>query len=109
MDTQARKGLGVSANNWTVCPKCKAEKAERLAKAKRELDGFYGMIPLAEYSKRQIAFEKFRDEPLEERMREDYELGVDSDGQFEVSYRCSCEECDFAFSFKETREVNYAR
>jgi hypothetical protein len=33
-------------------------------------------------------------------MREDYEIGVDSSGLFEVNYSCVCTECGFDYAYR---------
>jgi hypothetical protein len=37
-------------------------------------------------------------------LREDYELGTEEDGEFYVTYRCSCNVCGYAAKF-EHKEV----
>ena len=66
----------MSADNWRVCPKC-----------------------LVEYQRK---FEENLTYSLQETLREDYELGIKSDGTFFVDYRSGCTACDFSFSFKHT-------
>jgi hypothetical protein len=97
----------VSADNWTICPACKAKaEADRASKTEKAAKA-YGKVSAEE-------FHKFNDaarEPikLQETMREDYELGTDEDGQFEVSYHASCQVCTFKFAFKHTQDALESR
>ena len=40
-----------------------------------------------------------------ESLREDYSLGVDTDGVFSVSYCARCERCGFSFEYTEERRA----
>lgn len=90
----------MSARNWRECPKClrdgmKAREA-RIARVKSQ----YGRIPPDEWAQLKSEAE----EPLNipDTLREDYEIAVDTSGLFTVVYRCSCDECEFQFTFKKT-------
>lgn len=41
----------------------------------------------------------------EDTLREDYEIGVDLRGEFEVRYRCCCGKCGFEFKFRHDEQV----
>ena len=87
----------MSANNWDQCPRClEAEKQRQLAAGKKASSN-YGKVDPDQYLKL-LEDQKPRD--VEDSMREDYELGVQKDGSFYLSYRASCEKCDFEFRFK---------
>lgn len=89
----------MSANNWAVCPRCTAEQSrdrkQRIEKARAS----YGRVTPEEYDK----LKREAEEPfvLTQNLREDYELGVDEDGNFSVNYRCHCQQCRFSFSYIE--------
>ena len=93
----------MSADNWAICPKCKLksekEYTEQLAYAKSQ----YGVISSDEY--RELIIEAEKPVIFEESMREDYEIGVESDGEFSVSYSCCCQTCGFLFKFKHEEKV----
>lgn len=62
----------MSADNWTVCPRCRDRaKAEKLARAQAAVDA-YGKVSAEEYA----ALVERSTEPLEpkETFREDYEF-----------------------------------
>lgn len=88
----------MSADNWGICPRCKA-RAIKAREAKQLAAGAaYGKVPSADYLKMLADVEV----PLEheETLREDYDVRTGEDGEFCVSYGCSCEECGFKHSFK---------
>ncbi len=95
----------MSADNWVICPKCKKENDE--LNKKRILDAAkkYGKIPADEY----IALAKEVSKPieLEPTMREDYDIGINENGQFAIYYRCSCSECNFKYGFDYAEEKNF--
>lgn len=88
----------MSADNWMACPRCLAQQEashrERLAEVNRQ----YGKVPAEEF----IAALQEAEKPLEieENFREDYELGLSTDGSFYVSYTGRCILCEFTFTFK---------
>jgi len=41
----------------------------------------------------------------EDSLREDYEIGMDTDGIFYVRYTGACNSCDFKFSYKHDEKV----
>jgi hypothetical protein len=61
----------MSADNWTICPKCCA------ADPAKELLG----------------------DP-EPTMREDWDIGMGRDGRFEVVYGCACEVCGWRWTYQ---------
>ena len=86
----------MSANNWTVCPKCKLE-SQQAAKT------LYGSVPEDEYIKQ---LEAFKQAASETNMREDYELGTDGDGWFSISYSCYCTKCHFRFDCSHSEQLD---
>ncbi len=85
----------MSAKNWRVCPRCvryaKKERERQVAQAKSN----YGVIPAEQWINE---FNAASEEVMAaEGMREDYDIGLDEDGKFVVSYRASCEACGFEF------------
>jgi|ERR1700724_4668678 len=93
----------MSANNWTVCPACRKKQIEEKEAKLIELGEAYGKMLPKDYLKLLKEAEK----PVcqEDNMREDYQLGIDEDGEFEISYRASCQDCNFSFSYKHKEQV----
>lgn len=68
----------MSADNWAICPNCK--KADwRVALG--------------------------QDEELPHTLREDYEQGMSEDGEYFVSYRCSCIACNWRWEYRHTEQA----
>jgi len=95
----------MSADNWRICPQCKAKKLKDKEKARNKAESSYGKIPQEEYLKLlDVANKKIR---LEDTLREDYSVYVDEDGEFRVSYSCYCQECsfDYTYGYKEMSKI----
>lgn len=60
----------MSADNWMVCPKCRAKDQAR------ELLG-----------------------ELAQTLREDWDIGMTREGLFEVSYGCACDVCGWRWKY----------
>ena len=95
----------MSADNWCICPVCKqkTDKAneDRLLLAAEQ----YGKIPAKQY----IAVAKAAAIPktIEETFREDFDIGIDDEGTFSVSYRGACQDCnaEFTYRFENTSAI----
>lgn len=99
----------MSADNWTVCPKCNVitvtEFNKRIASAKRAELVAEGMFPASRYLELKAERERIedeRDEKLGESFREDYYIRVTADGQFVIDYCGSCTVCGFTKMFKHS-------
>lgn len=93
----------MSADNWTICPRCKAKHDEETASRLAAVAQSYGKVSPSEYIASLEAANK--ESPLEDSLREDYELSMGEDGYIFISYRCSCN-CGFAYNFKHEEGVN---
>ena len=93
----------MSADNWTICPKCKKTNDEKNKKRILAAGKKYGKIPSDVYIN--LVVEANKPIVIESTLREDYEIGVCEDGEFFVSYSASCSVCGFKFSFKHTEKV----
>jgi len=94
----------MSADNWAICPKCKERLIEENRKEVARVSDAYGKVSEEEYARMKADLEST--DPLngiKHTLREDYEIGVESDGTFCVDFRASCSECDFSFSYE--REI----
>lgn len=86
----------MSANNWRTCPACSEIWKRRKADAIRAAEGLYGIVPAGEYQVEFMAAQNLSDEPSEDTLREDWDIGLGDDGkQFTISYRAECDECGF--------------
>jgi len=91
----------MSADNWAICPRCKT-RAEKEYNEKAAVAGaMYGNAPPKEYM---TAIAQLKPPRIEETLREYYELGIENDGVFCVSYRAVCA-CGFEFSYEHEEEA----
>lgn len=88
----------MGADNWAICPRClKAATKEHEAKKKKAEDS-YGKVSADKYL---ALLEASKGEPeLDSTLREDYELGVCTDGNFYVIYKGACDKCTFKFEYR---------
>lgn len=88
----------MSADNWSVCPRCRDRaKAEKIARAQAAVDA-YGKVSAEEYA----ALVERSTEPLEpkETFREDYEFYGASGGTVTASYSGHCDVCGLGVDFQ---------
>jgi hypothetical protein len=99
----------VSADKWTVCPKCKIRHEKRIESNEQILAEQYGKIDLVSYKLLEERLGAVPDEYEDEEMREDYELFMDDDGHLYISYSAYCtnDECDFRYNFKHEEDVDF--
>lgn len=95
----------MSADNWRQCPRCLANHKEQIAAELQEANQAYGKVPADEYRAKLDKAKANSEVELEDTLREDYQIGVDEDGQFAVGYRASCEQCNFVFRFDHTQSA----
>lgn len=93
----------MSASNWQQCPRCLKEAHLEKGAREKKAEEAYGKASPAEYNL--LIKEAAKPVKTEDTLREDWELGVNSDGLFEVSYYCSCERCGFKYQYKHTEQV----
>jgi hypothetical protein len=94
----------VSADNWTHCPRC-YKPPETPAARKARLADLYGRVSKAEYDAA-VSAPIIMNQPGT--LREDYEIGIGTDGgksEFWVKYRASCDECGFTYAYDHEAEV----
>ena len=93
----------MSADNWATCPQCQKQAEKAREKYLAKLEDSYGKVPLSTYESMRNAVPSgaVKDATL----REDYEVGVDTDGFFYLSYSCGCDKCGFRHSEKINKLV----
>ncbi len=93
----------MSANDWSICPRCKAKAEAAKAKRLKDVELAYGKSSRADYD---LARDNARNqEPLKDTLREDWEIGIDEDGEFHVIYKAACSKCDFSYRFEDKRQI----
>jgi len=96
----------MSADNWGICPSCYNKALQSKNADRKTVEESYGKISLEDFNKmfkeaaRKVEPEDFRT------LREDYEIGVDREGTFEVTYSGHCSECGFIFRFNKTIDTS---
>lgn len=101
----------MSADNWAICPRCKAKRDAELIAGEVLVGQQYGKIAPEEWDKLRAEVDALRkriaNPPSEDyRFREDYEVGVYSTGTFEVSYAGECRDCHLKKNFQHTETLN---
>lgn len=91
------------ADNYRKCPCCLAKETARVNAAVAKVAASYGVVSAADYDDLKAACQR-RVTP--ENLAEYYELGVDRDGKFFVSYSCCCRECGFKHTFKHEEQTS---
>lgn len=94
----------MSADNWAICPNCARIAEEKREKAIEKAQAAYGKVTAEKFMAGIAAAEALPDKP-EESLREDYCLGTRIDGEFYVSYACSCRECGFEYQFDISKDL----
>lgn len=88
----------MSADNWTICPKCTKERPDPIKEAAK----LYGKIPLAEW---EAAIQEAKNSPPQEAtLREDYEFYLKG-FCLNIIYCCSCKLCGFKFDYKKQVDI----
>lgn len=95
----------MSADNWAKCPSCRKEKEISIEARKKNLESFYGKIPGETYVQRSQDLAKELEQELSTTLREDYDIGIDIDGEFMVEYRAKCDICNFKYNFNTKEQV----
>ena len=92
----------MSADNWTICPKCKSKKEDIEKKTRLEAERSYGKVTPDKFLTLINAVLNKENKKQEETLREDYKIGMDGYGSFSINYRAGCVECGFKYSYDYT-------
>ena len=95
----------MSADNWAVCPVCWDEEVRRVEFLRATAADAYGKVPVEEFDRLRTEAEKELDSTPFATLREDYEVGIFTDGEFYVSYSASCEKCGLTHNFSHSDQV----
>ncbi len=93
----------MSANNWSVCPRCKDNARQEVEEAKALLLKDYGKVPVEEFNDRQNAVleaELALQESDALTFREDYEWYGAHKGLIQGSYQGHCGTCGLSVKVK---------
>ncbi len=94
----------MSADRWSVCPRCKDTKEKEYSERVDAVAKMYGKVPAEEYE--QAKKDLFYEEDFEETVREDYEIGI-WENKFFVSYsaHCTSRGCNFVVKFNHSEAL----
>jgi len=93
----------MSPRNWSGCPRCKSASIRDRELAIKAARGLYGKISAEMYDEAIRKALKMSD-MVAMTLREDYQVGIGSDGVFRATYRAECSRC--GFEFEEQMEKN---
>lgn len=93
----------MSANRWSICPKCRITNELTREGLRQMVAAQYGKIDPEEWIKARDAADKPVE--LEETFREDFQQGMTEDGEYIVSYSGRCIACSFAHKFSHNEQV----
>ena len=106
----------MSADNWAMCPRCKANREDAAGLAHETAIKSYGKVSVTE-------FDELRDEAdrLSELInnppgagqgrtfREDWEICGAEDGEVFVSYRGACQTCGLSLKFEHVHPLGVSQ
>ena len=97
----------MSADNWAACPQCSQSEWDRYWERVEKVKLNYGLVSANAYVEMVKGVEDSR--PKEDKahytLREDYELGINDDHRFKVTYKARCDRCGFRYSFMEEEHI----
>jgi hypothetical protein len=83
----------MSADNWTTCPRCAAERQEEIEKLDQSITESYGKVSVDEFDNQRSKLSMHRALPLDRTWREDYEFYGADEGSLHISYSGGCSVC----------------
>ncbi len=95
----------MSADNWMHCPKCLQKHQEDRDREIKAAKAKYGIVDADKYVDAMEKAEAIPEFPEEPTFRENYELGMESDGTFAVGYSGFCTKCAYSHTFDHTEDV----
>lgn len=96
----------MSADNWAICPQCVKNLETEVSQLQQRVNQAYGTVDRDEYDR--IVAElnrKEKDAITVPTLREDYEIGIDQDSVFDISYGASCTTCGYSFKYQYSADV----
>lgn len=88
----------MSADRWSICPKCGRTADAIRAERQQAVEAAYGTLPRAEWE----AMVAEADKPVEvyETLREDWDIYLTNDAIVHVAYKAHCDKCGARAEFK---------
>lgn len=95
----------MSANNWATCPNCLEKALNDKSLASATAREAYGVVSQLEYENMMQRARNMPAGPSSETLREDYEIGLEADGRFYVTYTGQCTRCSFKHHFSYEKSI----
>lgn len=95
----------MSADAWSICPRCLKQHEQRRQEALDNAQAAYGKIPADDYDAMLAKAISIPARP-EESLRQDWEIHTTETGKFYISYGCRCE-CGFEFSYQHEEQLEF--
>jgi hypothetical protein len=89
----------MSADNWAMCPRCLLRHEAEVLTKKTTAEAAYGKVSLQEWQDLQEAAIAARKPIAERNFREDYDIGMDTNGELDISYSGNCSKCGWSVSY----------
>lgn len=99
----------MSADRWSVCPRCALRTKKKKAKSRANLEAKYGKVYLAEWAKLRTKHLALIDEEMPTNFREDFEVLPLEDEEVVFQYSGSCKECKLSTKFEYTNIIKGVR
>jgi hypothetical protein len=93
----------MSADRWSECLVCKKKAVLEHVEKLRVAQESYGKIPASEYADKMMALSMPK--KFEETLRQDWHLGIDDTGLFEIGYYAHCQKCGFKYKFEAKEDA----
>lgn len=97
----------MSADRWSICPKCTERREQKIAKLHSDVEDSYGKVTIEEWDNLRARVRKLEDSDKEDTLCEDFDTRINEEWIFSVSYKAGCSECGFTYAFSteiDTRE-----
>lgn len=90
----------MSADSYSVCPRCAFLAKKARAKALESAEKAYGQVPADAYRRMILEAEAMPEVPKVHDLEEYYSFDIDLAGVFTVKYHCGCRKCGFEHKFE---------
>ena len=94
----------MSADSWSICPKCHEKHDVSLVAFDRKVQDAYGEVPAEEYIRLLAELKEMENEKEEYTLRENYSQGI-VDDEYCLRYSAGCTVCGWQYEKKINERV----
>ncbi len=94
----------MSADNWTICPRCHEQYEKKMQESNDSVDASYGKVAPEEYIRLLAENDRLQSQEEPPTLREDYEQGI-RDGEYFLRYSGQCITCGWHYTKKIDEKV----